>query len=199
MSAAQFAVVSSIFTLGGFCGALAAGPLLSRKGRLYPMRLETPFFIIGSILEAVAPSIPIIALGRYLSGVGAGASIVVGPIYISEISPSGSKGVLGALTQVSINLGILLSQVLGYFYSYGVMWRLVLGVASFIGVLQLLCMLFVVESPEWLGVFGRKIAARKALHIIRGSKIDPEEANKWGSAEELEGQSSKSTLLPSLD
>ena len=74
MTDPEFAVISSIFTLGGLLGALCAGPISSSYGRLLPMRLTTLFFIIGSGLEAVATNIPVMAIGRLLSGIGAGAS-----------------------------------------------------------------------------------------------------------------------------
>ena len=166
------------------------------------MRLTAPFFIVGSLMEAVAPSIPIIAIGRFLSGVGAGASIVVGPIYISEVSPSGSRGLFGALTQIGTNLGILGSQVLGYFLSYESMWRVVLGVAGGIGAIQFLCLMLVVESPEWLGTNGHEDAARKTLIKIRGNNLGEEEANKWRATGDGEGTSNKSwraLLLSSTD
>ena len=157
------------------------------------MRLTAPFFIVGSLLEAVAPSIPIIAIGRFLSGVGAGASVVVGPIYISEVAPPRAKGIFGALTQIGTNLGILGSQILGYFLSYGSMWRVILGVAGGVGVIQLLGLLLVVESPEWLGTNGREDAARKTLSRIRGRPLGEEEANRWGAVEDGEGTSVEDT------
>ena len=96
MSSTAFGTVSSIYTLGGFIGALSAGPLSSRKGRLLPLRLSAPFHILGSLMEALAPNIPVLAIGRFLSGVGSGASLVVGPIYIAEIAPVSARGALGA-------------------------------------------------------------------------------------------------------
>ena len=186
MTPAVFAVVSSIFTLGGLVGALSAGPLSTRRGRLYPLRLTAPFFIAGSLLEALAPSVPFLIIGRILSGVGAGASITVGPIYIAEIAPTQSRGLLGAATQVVINLGIIITLVLGWLFGYGAMWRLVLGVGAVLGVLQLATLAFAVESPEWLGANGRPGDARRNLLKIRGGKLGPDEAGKWASLGEAD-------------
>lgn len=186
MTDAQFATVSSIYTLGGLIGALSAGPISSYRGRLLPMRLSAPFHIIGSLLEALSTNIPIMAFGRFLSGLGSGAALVVGPIYISEIAPSGARGALGAGTQIMTNVGILISQVLGYFFSYNSMWRFVLGTAGAIGVLQLIILVFMSESPEWLASNGKLETARRTIKKIRGGSTNPEETSKW-SRHNLEG------------
>ena len=135
-------------------------------------------------MEALAPNLPTIAIGRFLSGVGSGASLVVGPIYISEISPSAARGALGAMTQIFTNGGILISQVLGYFLNYDSMWRVVFGAASILGTLQLLSIFLAIESPEWLGANGRPEDARRNLRRIRGGSLDSEEAKRWGTVDE---------------
>ena len=189
MSSAQYGVVASIYTVGGLIGALSSGPLSTHRGRLLTMRLATVFFIIGPILSALAPSIAVMALGRVISGVGAGAAIVVVPIYISEVAPVRAKGMFGALTQIMINVGIVIAQLLGYFLSYGNMWRVVLAVAGGLGLVQCLGLFFVAESPQWLASRGRVRLAKKILGRIRGGGNVEEEIGGWGTAEEGEGTS----------
>ena len=197
MTPAEFATVSSIYTLGGLVGALSAGPISSQRGRVLPMRITTPFHILGSLMEALAPNIAVIAIGRFLSGLASGAMLVVGPIYISEISPASAKGALGAMTQIFTNVGILISQVLGYFLSYDSMWRVVLGVAGALGALHLLCIMFAIESPEWLGANGQSDKARRNIRRIRGGFIDPGEARKWGVPDDRDGE--EQSLLRNQD
>ena len=187
MTDAQFATVSSIYTLGGLIGALSAGPLSSKRGRLLTLRVSTPFHILGALLEATSSNIPLMSIGRLFSGLGSGAALVVGPIYISEIAPSGAKGVLGACTQIMTNTGILISQVLGYFLSYDSMWRIILGTAGALGLIQFLFLGFACESPEWLGANGKVDTARKTLRMIRGNTVDDNEAAKWAAQGEESG------------
>ena len=187
MTDAQFAFVSSVYTVGGLIGALAAGPLSSHKGRLFPLRLTTVFHILGPLLSALAPSLPIMSIGRFLSGLGSGASLVVGPIYISEIAPQSSKGLFGALTQIMINLGILIASVLGYFLSYGSMWRVVLAVAGGVAAVQFLGLLFVVESPKWLAMNGEVGEAKKIMARIRGKENFEDDVEDMGMTEEGQG------------
>lgn len=182
MNTDQFAVVSSIYTLGGLLGALSAGSFCSKYGRLQAMRLTTLFFVVGPLLESLAINIAFLCLGRFISGIGAGAAVVVVPIYISEIAPPKEKGLFGAFTQVMINLGILISQLLGYFFSRDNMWRVILATAGGIGAVQLLGLSFVPESPKWLAEHHSPERARAILRRIRGRKVNIEEEVKaWST------------------
>ena len=195
MSDAQFAFVSSVYTVGGLIGALAAGPLSSHKGRLLPLRLTTVFHMLGAFVSAFAPSLPVMSIGRFLSGLGSGASLVVGPIYISEIAPHSSKGLFGASTQIMINLGILIASILGYFLSYGSMWRVILAVAGGVAVLQFLGLWFVVESPKWLAINGEVGKAKQIMARIRGKESLEDDVEDLGTAEEGQGRRTPRTGL----
>lgn len=182
MNTDQFAVVSSIYTLGGLLGALTAGSFCNKYGRLRAMRLTTLFFVLGPLLESLAVNIALLCLGRFVSGIGAGAAVVVVPIYISEIAPPKEKGLFGAFTQVMINLGILVAQFLGYFFSRDNMWRVILGTAGVIGTVQLFGLLFVPESPKWLAEHHSPDRARAILRRIRGHKVNiDEEVKAWST------------------
>ena len=180
MNTDQFAVVSSIYTLGGLLGALISGPCCNKYGRLVTMRLISLFLIIGPAFESSASNIGLLCFGRILSGVGAGAAIVVVPIYISEIAPPKEKGLFGAFTQIMINMGILIAQLLGYFLSRGNLWRIILGTAGVISLAQLLALFVVPESPKWLAEHRKPQLARKILRKIRGDRVDlDQEVKAW--------------------
>jgi sugar porter (SP) family MFS transporter len=197
MNPSQFGLVSSIYTLGGLLGALLAGPVSTKHGRLFALRATTIFFILGPVAETFAPSIPILSVGRLLSGVGAGAAIVVGPIYISEIAPPNAKGFFGAFTQIMTNVGILFTQTLGYFFSKGDQWRAILAVAGLLGVLELLGLFFVPESPTWLAEHQQSNLVRQVLQRIRGKAADiEEEIEGWKSSERPTGPEEESLLTP---
>ncbi|PGH23108.1 hypothetical protein AJ80_02882 [Polytolypa hystricis UAMH7299] len=180
MNASQFGLVSSSYTLGGLLGALLAGPLSTKYGRLMTMRLTTIFFILGPAIATLAATFPMLSIGRLLSGIGAGAAIVVGPIYISEVAPQKNKGFFGAFTQVMTNVGILISQTLGYFLSRDSLWRIILAIAACIAVLELVGLFFIPESPIWLADHQRAGQARRVLQRIRGKNADIEaEVKAW--------------------
>lgn len=209
MSAFQFGLVSSTYTVGGFVGAVLSGPQSTRHGRLCILRAISALFFAGPLIEAAAGSVAVLAAGRLVSGLGAGGAIVVAPIYVSEIAPVARRGVLGAATQVMTNVGILVTQVLGYFLSWGGMWRLVLAVAAGMAAVQAVGLAVVLpESPVWLTGKGEGEKARKILRRLRGEDVDVEdEVRRWVTAEaetdgpetgpEAEAESAEQqTLLP---
>lgn len=219
MNSTQFGLVSSIYTVGGLFGALAIGMLASNpsnsskgnppetsragslfskfpsrpSGRLARMRLITLIFILGPVFEALASEIWVLVVGRFISGLGSGAALVVVPIYLAETAPPSEKGLFGALTQVMTNVGIVLAQLLGYFLSYGNMWRVVFAVAGGIGVVQIIGLWFVPESPKWLAERGQVDRARRILKRIRGRGVDiEEEMSGWEVGVEERGMLSPS-------
>ncbi|KAF4304587.1 mfs glucose transporter [Botryosphaeria dothidea] len=197
---AQWGLVSSIFTLGGLIGALSAGPVASRYGRLRCMHLTTIFFVTGPVFEALSPNTGVLALGRFLSGVGAGAAVVVVPIYISEIAPPAERGFFGAFTQIMCNVGILLTQLLGYFFSHDSMWRIILAVGGVVGLVQAIGLVLGVESPKWSADQGHPSAAKKNLRKIRGSDANiSEEISDWGVENVDQMSDEEETLLHSED
>ncbi|KAF7560654.1 hypothetical protein G7046_g3504 [Stylonectria norvegica] len=203
MNEAAFATVSSIFTLGGLIGALCAGPVSSSRGRLPAMRSTALLYIVGAIIETLAGSVFVLALGRLVSGIGAGASTVIVPLYISEIAPPKERGLFGFMTQVSINIGILVVQTLGYFLSYGNAWRWILAVGVCVAVTQAAGLLAVPESPAWLAARGDVSKARRTLQRIRGKGFDiKEEVDAWdrteGRSSEEEGLLSQADPTQSL-
>ena len=147
------------------------------------MRLTAVFFVFGSLVETFASSVVLMGLGRFLSGIGAGASTVIVPLYISEIAPPSARGFFGAFTQISINVGILATQTLGYFLSYGSAWRWIMAAGVMAAGAQVIGLLFVPESPAWTAsVKGDVVSARKTLQRIRGKGISVDaEVEAWRS------------------
>ncbi len=139
------------------------------------------FATIGPVFEAAAPSIAVMAFGRFVSGLGAGGAMVVSPLYIADIALPGRKGFFGSFTQVMVNVGILITQILGYFLSKGQMWRIILGVGGIIGLAQALAFVFGgQESPKWMAENGKLTRAERILRKIRGQDADIEaEVKSW--------------------
>ena len=106
--------------------------------------------------------------------------MVVVPIYIAEIAPPESKGLFGALTQITVNIGILVTQLLGYFLSHDSMWRIVLAVPGILAIVQFIGLFFTPESPKWLAEHGHSKTAREILRKLRRYRVDlDDEADSW--------------------
>ncbi|EUC51014.1 hypothetical protein COCMIDRAFT_31581 [Bipolaris oryzae ATCC 44560] len=196
MTPTEWGVVGSLYTLGGLIGALSAGPLATRLGRLRAMQMSTIFFVVGPVFEALSPNIAVMAFGRLLSGVAAGASVVIVPLYISEIAPPAEKGFFGAFTQIGCNVGILITQLLGYFLSHDSYWRLILAIGGVIGAVQGAGLLLSVESPKYISEQGNVSLAKKTLRKIRGEHADIEdEMRNWGTSDSSHVNEEEQTLL----
>ncbi|EXJ53761.1 uncharacterized protein A1O5_13010 [Cladophialophora psammophila CBS 110553] len=192
MNAFQWGMVQSMFTVGGLFGAIMSGAVATRFGRLFALKWASFFLVGGPIAEALAGKIWVMALGRALSGLGAGTATVVSPIYISEVSPPTRRGFFGAFTQVQINFGIAVAQLLGFFLSKSNKWRWVLAAGGFIAGLMFFGLMLTPETPKWLAANNRPRMARGILQRLRGKTADiREEIEDW----EMSGEAEEESLL----
>ncbi|MFB3979702.1 sugar porter family MFS transporter [Microbacterium proteolyticum] len=107
--------VVAIALIGCAVGAIAAGALSDRYGRLKVMIVGSALFLISSIGSALTFSVPDLIVWRILGGLGIGIASVVAPAYIAEVAPRQIRGSLASLQQLAITLGIfaaLLSNAL---------------------------------------------------------------------------------------
>lgn len=75
-STAVTGLVTAYF-VGLGLGTVFYGPLADHKGRRWAMRLGLGIYVAGALLAAVAPSLPLVMLARFLWGMGAAGPRVV--------------------------------------------------------------------------------------------------------------------------
>lgn len=93
-------------------------------------------------------------------GLGAGLALCVIPPFLSEISPPKIRDAVGILNQLSVVFGILVTQVLGFYFARPGSWRAVFVFSSVLAILQVLLGTRMPESPAWLAAQNRKAEAR---------------------------------------
>jgi SP family sugar:H+ symporter-like MFS transporter len=164
--------VVAVALLGCAAGALLAGALSDRFGRLRVMFLGALMFLISSVGSALTFSVPDLIVWRVLGGLGIGIASVVAPAYIAEVAPRQIRGSLASLQQLAITLGIfaaLLSNALLAGAAGGAndvlwwgldawRWMFLIGVlpAAVYGILSFT----MPESPRYLLARGRTDEAR---------------------------------------
>lgn len=199
MSPDQIGLVTSIFSIGGLFGSFYIGHLADKYGRRRSSVLHCLLYIIGSSINGLSNSYGILLLGRFISGLGAGSALVITSIYINEVSPIETKGLLGSMNQLSINIGILFTQLLSLKWSNNNDWRWLLFMASFIAIVNLVVVLVhLQESPVWLASHGDNTQAFTVLHRLRGGSysVATNEVNSWKSHNGLaNGTPENETLL----
>ncbi|WP_428838647.1 sugar porter family MFS transporter [Microbacterium testaceum] len=107
--------VVAIALIGCAIGAIAAGALSDRFGRLKVMMVGAVLFLASSIGSALTFSVLDLTIWRVIGGLGIGIASVVAPAYIAEVAPRQIRGSLASLQQLAITLGIfaaLLSNAL---------------------------------------------------------------------------------------
>ena len=161
-----FTVASAL--IGTVIGSLLAGWPAEKYGRKKVLQGIGLIYLVTSLVTALTSSWELFVLFRFLGGIGVGASSVVGPMYISEISPAHSRGRLVALFQFNIVSGILIAFVSNYLL-FGVSdeaWRWMLGVQAFPALLFFVMVFTVPESPRWLVKNNKPAEAKRVFEEI---------------------------------
>jgi MFS transporter, SP family, sugar:H+ symporter len=97
--------------LGSALGAVTAGRLADRIGRIRTMILAAVLFLIQSFGVGLAFSLVDFSIWRFVGGIAVGAASVIAPAYIAEISPASLRGRLGSLQQLAIVTGIFIAAL----------------------------------------------------------------------------------------
>jgi sugar porter (SP) family MFS transporter len=167
-----FTVASAL--LGTVIGALIAGKPAEKYGRKKVLQAIGLLYLVTSLVTALTPSWIPFVLFRFLGGIGVGASSVVGPMYISEISPAHNRGRLVAMFQFNVVSGILIAFLSNYLL-FGIgedSWRWMLGVQAIPSLLFFVMVFMVPESPRWLIKQNRVSEAKDVLKEIGEPEID---------------------------
>jgi sugar porter (SP) family MFS transporter len=156
-------LVVSVVLIGSMTGALVGGAVADRIGRRATLVWAAGIFIVGSLLAPWATNVTVLILARAIIGLGVGFTSVTAPVYVSELAPPQSRGMLIGLFQFALTVGIALADLVGYALADQQAWRLMFGLAVVPTVLFLAVILTVPESPRWLFAHGREKDAEKVL------------------------------------
>lgn len=178
-----FAVASAL--LGAAAGAMTAGRVADRFGRLSVMKLAAVLFFVSAFGAGLSQSVGILVVFRVIGGLGVGFASVIAPAYIAEVAPARIRGRLGSLQQLAIVTGIFTSLIVDFILamaagsSHDVLW---LGmeawrwmfIAMFIpAVIYGGLAMTIPESPRFLVGAGRHDEARKVLStLLHPSKVE---------------------------
>lgn len=163
----------AIALYGTVIGALFGGLPANKYGRKNALIWIGILYVVSAVGTAAAPEIISFMVLRFIGGLGIGASSVVAPMYISEISPAKNRGQLVALYQFNIVFGILAAYFSNYIIDSIIhveSWRWMLGVEAVPALIYTLLVLKVPESPRWL--IAKKNDFTQAGNIL--SRTDPE-------------------------
>jgi sugar porter (SP) family MFS transporter len=166
----------AIAIIGAAVGAFSAGFPAERFGRKKVIIVIGFLFTITSILCALAPSWIILLIFRFIGGLAIGASSVLGPMYIAEISPANIRGRLVAFFQFNVTLGLLLAYTSNYLFSNAgdTAWRWMLGIVALPSLVFFGLSFIIPESPRWLVKHNFIQEARNVLALCGRTNIEGE-------------------------
>ncbi len=175
-----FAVASAL--LGAAVGAVTAGRVADRIGRLAVMKIAATLFFISAFGTGWAVDVWMVVVFRIVGGIGVGVASVIAPAYIAETAPPHIRGRLGSLQQLAIVSGIFLSLLID-----GILaalaggsreelwlnmeaWRWMFLMMAVPAVLYGALTFTIPESPRYLVATHRVPEARRVLSRLLGAK-----------------------------
>jgi MFS transporter, SP family, xylose:H+ symportor len=178
----------SIALLGCVIGAGIAGPISTRIGRKAGLLIAGVLFFVSS-LGAGYPeffwsifgatgyhALPPFLLYRVLGGMAIGMASMLAPMYIAEVAPPSSRGMLVTFQQIAIVVGITLVYFVNWAIQAGhtreylmtTAWRHMLASAAIPAALLIIFMLMVPETPRFLVLKDRDGEALTLLKRLIG-------------------------------
>lgn len=74
-------MVTSLTSGGALVGAVGAGLTADRFGRRWPIWGACVLFVVGTVIQTAAFSVPQFAAGRFVVGLGVGSAAMIVPLY----------------------------------------------------------------------------------------------------------------------
>lgn len=188
-------IITAIYDVGCFFGALVAFTIGERLGRKKTILIGTTIMAVGCILQTSAFSPAQMIVARVISGIGNGINTATAPVWQTETSQSKWRGKLVVLEMMMNIFGFVVVNWINYGLSYvggPIAWRLPLALQFFfIFVLwgttpwyTTLCLQYhglsanacrLPESPRWLIMHGRIEEAAQILADLENKDIsDPD-------------------------
>ena len=143
-------IVVSVVLVGAMSGAIAGGSIADRIGRRSTLVWGGVIFMLGSLLAFWSPDVTILIVARGLLGVAIGFTSVTAPVYVSELAPPQSRGLLIGLYQFALTIGIVLADLVGYWLAGQHAWRTMFGLGAVPAAFFLALIFTLPESPRWL-------------------------------------------------
>jgi SP family arabinose:H+ symporter-like MFS transporter len=182
--------------LGTIFGAMLAGIPGDRFGRRDSLRWTAILYLLSAVGAALAWNWYALLFFRFIGGLGIGASSVLGPMYVAEVSPAHLRGRLVGFFQFNVVLGILLAYLSNYLVSLAnlgtIEWRWQLGIAALPSALFFLLLFTIPRSPRWLAEKDRVDEAREVLRRIGEPDYEKALQEIMQSIGQRQGQKSES-------
>ncbi len=141
-SAAQLSITACLVGLA--VGQLIAGPLSDRLGRRRPLIVGLVGFLLASVACALAPSVAILVLLRFIQGLAGAAGLVISRAIARDLYSGRALMIFFSRLILIAGLAPVIAPILGGQLSRIMSWRGIFGVLAGFGAILLLA--------GWLGL-----------------------------------------------
>lgn len=157
--------------LGAIIGCLLAGRVADKYGRRPGLFLAALIFGLSALAMAFATELSFFIFSRFVAGIGVGMASLLSPMYIAEVSPAKYRGRMVSINQLTIVLGILITNLINYSLrnSGPDAWRWMFGLGAIPSALFIIGVIWLPESPRWLLQTGKESKGLKVLEKIGGA------------------------------
>ncbi|XP_063046020.1 solute carrier family 2, facilitated glucose transporter member 9-like [Engraulis encrasicolus] len=148
---------------------------LTRKKCLLLNNLLAIAAAVMMVLSKTAVSFEMIMAARFIYGINAGAAMLVHGLYLSESAPKRLRGMVAFTMTNFICIGKFTGQLLGISELLGTeeRWPWLLGVGGVTGLLQMMTLPLLPESPRYLLIMkGDVQACEQAMDRLWGGGVD---------------------------
>jgi len=154
--------------LGCIAGCLIAGKIADRYGRKPGLMAAATIFALSSVGIAFSNILTFFVIMRFAAGIGVGMASMLCPMYIAEISPAEVRGRNVAVNQLTVVIGILVTNLVDYFLADtgANAWRWMFGLGAVPSLFFLFGVIWLPESPRWLIKAGYDEKANLVLNKI---------------------------------
>lgn len=164
--------------LGQVIGALVFGWLAERFGRVPSVSATVAVMSVMSIICAFAGNFQALFILRFIQGIGVGGEVPIAAAYINELSQAKGRGRFFILYELIFPLGLLAAAQIGSLIVPRFGWEYMFLAGGIPGLLILLFIVRLPESPRWLVSKNRFDDAERIIERIEASTpkrtLDPE-------------------------
>lgn len=139
-------IISGVFLLGWMVGGVLFGLVGDKLGRVRSMIVSILLYALFTGLAGFAQSWEMLALCRFLTGLGIGGELVSISTYLSEVWPERSRAVAVGILITSYQAGVFLAGSIHLFFHD---WRSVFFIGALPALLVIFLRLALKESDRW--------------------------------------------------
>lgn len=157
--------------VGAAFGVFAAGILADQIGRIRVLQICLALMTVGTLLCAIAPTMPFLIAARVLAAVGMGGIPTIGYVYLSEVLPARVRGAWISGAGIAVAASSSVASVVAFYLLPMGHWRLMFLLPALAGLILIAALQLIPESPRWLAARGMWHRATQAFARITDEPI----------------------------